>query len=75
MTLFTANVICATITWVVLVADGTTAPLTPRRFAQALRRDVEMFGIRTVVFWATLCFVCWWLIWLAWMADWLEPRE
>ena len=77
VTLLAANTICATATWVALVADGISLTrFTPRAFWRALRNDVELFGVGRVLLWAVLCFFAWWLIWIAWIAeDWLEPRR
>jgi hypothetical protein len=75
VTLLTAHLTCAGLTWVAIVTDGVTTRLTPRSFLRALRYDIVTFGAGRVVLWALLCLTMWWTVWFAWMMDWLESRK
>jgi hypothetical protein len=75
MTLLSAHLICATATWIALVADGVTGLLTPKKFVRALRHDVVTFGLVRVLLWMAVCLTMWWAVWFAWMTEWLESRR
>jgi hypothetical protein len=75
MTLLTGHLICALLTWIALVADGTTSRLTPRSFVRALRYDLVTFGIWRVLLWVLLCLTMWWTVWFAWMMEWLDAQR